>query len=328
MSRISRLPKLPLLLQRKIYKTGQTRGADDDVIYQNRVSRNSTVLIPLELYDLIKLPDNEKAFERGYIVLIKPEDYFNSPNIDTYLKDKGIELGNNAVIFYQLRSDWEKYNPSRFGWTPAKSRETPVGGNYVARIAGTTALDGKSEKISFGFNTKGLKGAGIRLYEYSSENNTNLCRIQLEAIFWMCEDSYMAVTEFGMSKVDALFRKENILAAAERHNLLNIDALYEARIIDHNKRTICPLCLERLSAYSFFNRMQQAIGREVHDLTITEVNLFHINELKYGEYNHKPYNLGWGHHHCNVVVKDSGINETIKWMETVLKNNKRTLDDR
>ena len=35
----------PKLVQTKIYKTGQTRGADDDVIYQNRVGRNSTVLI-------------------------------------------------------------------------------------------------------------------------------------------------------------------------------------------------------------------------------------------------------------------------------------------
>ena len=41
----STLPRLPQLLGRKIYKTGQTRGADDDVIFQNRVGRNSTVLI-------------------------------------------------------------------------------------------------------------------------------------------------------------------------------------------------------------------------------------------------------------------------------------------
>ena len=32
-------PKLPQLLERKLSKTGQTRGADDDVIFQNRVSR-------------------------------------------------------------------------------------------------------------------------------------------------------------------------------------------------------------------------------------------------------------------------------------------------
>jgi hypothetical protein len=67
--------------------------------------------------------------------------------------------------------------------------------------------------------------------------------------------------------------------------------------------------------------MAQAEGREVPDLTVTEINLFHINELRYGVYNHKPYNIGWGHHHCNVVTKDSGIIETLKWMKKVLKTN-------
>ena len=45
----------------------------------------------------------------------------------------------------------------------------------------------------------------------------------------------------------------------------------------------------------------------VPDLTVTEINLFHIRELRIGEFNHRPYNLGWGHHHCNVVCKDSGL---------------------
>ena len=29
------IPRLPELLNRKVYKTRQTRGSDDDVIYQN-----------------------------------------------------------------------------------------------------------------------------------------------------------------------------------------------------------------------------------------------------------------------------------------------------
>ncbi|MFM5946888.1 MAG: BstXI family restriction endonuclease, partial [Dolichospermum sp.] len=71
----------------------------------------------------------------------------------------------------------------------------------------------------------------------------------------------------------------------------------------------------------FFSRLEQAEGRKVPDLTVTQINLFHIEELKYGAYNHRPYNLGWGHHHCNVVVKDSGITETIEWMYRVVKVN-------
>ena len=61
----------------KLYKTGQTRGADDDVIYQNRVKRNSTVLIPYSEYEQCKnAPTQNGKYENGFIVLIKPEDFF------------------------------------------------------------------------------------------------------------------------------------------------------------------------------------------------------------------------------------------------------------
>ena len=67
----SRAPNLPDLIKSKLYKTGQTRGADDDVIFQNRVNRNSTVLIPYEVFDFFRVaPDNNGVFENGFIVLI------------------------------------------------------------------------------------------------------------------------------------------------------------------------------------------------------------------------------------------------------------------
>ena len=103
--------------------------------------------------------------------------------------------------------------------------------------------------------------------------------------------------------------------------MLDYERLVGDRVINNERRTICPLCLEELSGAGFFNRMAQAVGREVPDLTITEINLFHIKELRYGTYNHCPYNLGWGHHHCNVVTKDSGIEETLKWMDGILQRN-------
>jgi hypothetical protein len=72
-----RLPKLPKLLDRKIYKTGQTRGADDDDIFQNRVSRASTVLIPYPVWTAhFTREQAARIFGKGYIVLISPSDYF------------------------------------------------------------------------------------------------------------------------------------------------------------------------------------------------------------------------------------------------------------
>ena len=104
---------------------------------------------------------------------------------------------------------------------------------------------------------------------------------------------------------------------ANNLGLLDKSLMKRMRIINNDGQTICPLCLERISARNFCKRIEQAEGRDVPDLTVTETSLFHINELRMGQLNHRPYNLGWGHHHCNVVVKDSGIERTLEWMQEV-----------
>lgn len=314
------LPKIPKLLQRKIYKTGQTRGADDDVIYQNRVGRNSTVLIPYAYFDICSVaPDQDGVFERGYIVLIKPEDYFDNAAFKAEMTEKQLVLGENALLFYETREQWHTYNPDKKGFIPPNSRTTPLGGQYVARVPSTTAA--KDEKINRGYTTSGLKGAGIRIYEYSSSNNTIDCRLQLEYVFWLCYDADKVMLEEGMTQDQIDLRRKEITLIADEKGLADRDHLIASRIINDEDQCICPLCLKPLSANGFLNRLEQAHGRDVPDLTVTQINLFHIDELKTGEFNHRPYNLGWGHHHCNVVVKDSGIEDTLKWMDEVIENN-------
>lgn len=311
---MARLPKLPPLLDRKISKTGQTRGADDDEIFQNRVGRNSTVLIP---YTEWKPEYAVKGFENGYIVLLPPR-LIN--DLDE-LKAQNIILGTNAVLFYETRKDWSDYNPDSKGMTPATSRTAPLGGQYVARVPATTAHE-DNQKINLGFTKTSLKGAGIRFYEYADHDTIVAARIQLEAIFWHCEDAVRAAMDAGMSQTDIQQRKKGILDKCQDNGLLDYEQLREKRILDADNYTVYPLCLERLQGRGFMTRLSQMQGREVPDLTVTEVSLFHIHELRPGEFNHKPYNLGWGHHHCNVVVKDSGIFPTLKWFVDVLKRNR------
>lgn len=112
-------PKLPALLKSKIYKTGQTRGADNDVIYQNRVNRNNTVLIPYQFSNPIEYPDDSDSFENGYIVLLRPDTYSNKSETKTDLEQRGLVLGSNCLIFYETRADWDQYNPAALGWKPA-----------------------------------------------------------------------------------------------------------------------------------------------------------------------------------------------------------------
>jgi hypothetical protein len=315
-----KLPKLPQLLDRKIYKTGQTRGADDDVIYQNRVSRASTVLIPYSVWDLAGAPPpGEISFERGFIALVSPSEYFGNANIEADLAARGLELGTNALVFYETRSQWLANNPNNLGWVVAQSRLPPLGGQYVARIAAITAEDG--ERIVRGFNTTANKGAGIRSYEYASAATIKACRFQLESLFWLCHDADVVALANGMSAADAKARKEAILEISAENGLLDEGRLKTARMLSAEGHTVCPLCIEEFSSEGFFNRLKQAEGREVLDLTVTQLNLFHIEELRYGLYNHRPYNVGWGHHHCNVVAKDSGIMDTLEWMDGVLARN-------
>ena len=304
-----------------MYKTGQTRGADDDVIYQNRVSRSSTVLIPYRCWNLCANPqDGGNGYESGFIVLLSPSEYFGNPNISAELAAKGLALGANALVFYETREAWKAHNPEVLRWKPAKRRTNPLGGHYVARIPATTATE-NGGRIIRGFDVTSSKGAGIRVYEYASSATTAKCRLQLEALFWLCADSETVAATNGMTPEDAATRKATILAQGKESGLLDIARLTKARSLNSRGRTICPLCLDELSGQGFFNRMAQAEGREVTDLTVTQLNLFHIAELRFGVPNHRPYNVGWGHHHCNVVVKDSGILETLEWMRLILNRN-------
>jgi hypothetical protein len=315
-----RIPALPQLLKSKIYKTGQTRGADDDVIFQNRVNRNSTVLIPYNFFNVAQTaPDNDGLFENGFIVLINPNYYFQTPNIEEELNSKNLRLGVNTLLFYETRQEWNDYNPITNNLTPATSRTNPLGGQFVARVPSTTSVN--DEKITLGFNTSGLKGAGIRVYEFASSQTIKDCQFQLEYLFWHCFDSVQVALEAGMTTEQIEERKSHINDICVERDLCDYNLLKENRIIDSEENTVCPLCLEKLKGLGFLSRLAQAEGRIVPDLTVTEINLFHIRELRTGEYNHKPYNLGWGHHHCNVVCKDSGIIDTLKWMKSVVTKN-------
>ena len=151
----SRVPKLPKLLDRKIYKTGQTRGADDDVIFQNRVGRNNTVLIPYGLWVQCQLTAPQ-VYENGFIVLISPTDYFATPNITAQLAAQGLILGVNALVFYETREHWVLHNPDTLQWIPATQRTNPLGGQYVARVPATTAAV-NGEKINRGFTDRDRK---------------------------------------------------------------------------------------------------------------------------------------------------------------------------
>lgn len=308
-------------IDRKISKTTQTRGADNDVIFQNRVKRSGTVLIPYSEFEACKrAPSTDGKYENGFIVLIKPEVYFAFEST-LKLEQQGLKLGENALVFYETREQWNTF-PIRPEWKPATSRKAPLGGEYAARVPATTAEDG--EKIIKGYNVSKMRGAGIRVYEYANSKTIGLCKLQLEYLFWHCYDIDTFLSVCGEEEREILKKKrDKVIKDAHKKGVDDLKRLKEERILDDEGYTICPLCLERISALGFASKMVQVSGREVPDLTITNTSLFHIRELRPGQFNHRLYNLGWGHHYCNVTVADKGVEGTLDWMKRILEKNGR-----
>ena len=316
------LPNLPPLISQKLTKTGYTRGATVRETYQNRVTRNNPVLIRYKDWRLCK-PAVAEQYEKGFIVLIEPSWYFTDNSAHKKLKRKGIRIGHNALLLFERRKDWDDFGPPRRlhnnnRLKVAKSRKSPLGGNYFARIHDT--VSDEDSPIVEGFNTNRLRGAGIRVYEYASQKTIRQCRLQLEALIWLCADAEMKLASAGMSDADIEKRKSAILTAAKSEGLLDTLRLKSLRILNGDGETCCPLCYTPVDTNMFMQRSSQAPGRETYDLTTTQVSLFHLEELRVGQLGHRPYNLAWGHHHCNVVVKDSGIEQTLAWMGEVLDN--------
>jgi hypothetical protein len=322
-ARLSYKLGLPAVIAKKIEKTGYTRGAEKDTVYQNRVRRCSTVLIPVSSWKVgLIIPSD--SFENSYIVLISPEDYFsNSPPTPNPSLPKNLKLGKNLLVLYETRSQWLSYNPSQYNWKPATSRTPPLGGQYIARVPDTTSSQDTQIRHGYIDKNTGGQGAGIRVYEYASSEEIEATRYQLSFLAWRTEGIMDMAREEGVSNPQEC--KERIEEKCEAIGLTDFKLLEKNRILDSQFRTVCPLCLNPIFARELASRVEQAEGRNVPDLTVTTANLFHVKELRAGVYNHRRYNLGWGHHHCNAAARDWGVDLTLKWMEDVLRNNGRIL---
>ena len=308
---------LPKSIGTKLYKTGQTRGAERDEIYQNRVVRSNTALIPLAFWNPRTVPD-PSFFESGHIVFARPAEYFGDDGARSDAVPADLELGKNLLVFFRSREDWDQYDPRRLGWTPATSRDAPLGGQYIARVPDTTSSDHAQIFEGYTGDDSGGVGAGIRFFEYAPSDDIEKTRYQLAYLAWRTVGMEEFARSLGVKGVER--GRAHVDEYCRRHGLATLTKLEQSRLIEGSV-TVCPLCLKPMEAAEMASRVEQMAGREVSDLTVTSANLFHIQELQPGVFNHRPYNLGWGHHHCNAVTRDNGLYPTLAWMEATLRRN-------
>lgn len=171
------------MVYQKITKVSETRGSSSNSIYQNRVSRNGTVLVRYEQWrknSKLRKQAKEGFFETGIVVMIPPKEYFKDTS---RISSLGLELGKNALVLYESQNDLDLYPPEENGLNQATKRfdGESMGGEYLSWVIGT------KEKVLPTGNL--LKGIGIPLYEYAPRDQMSDATLQLEVLYWLCPDS-------------------------------------------------------------------------------------------------------------------------------------------
>jgi len=64
--------------------------------------------------------------------------------------------------------------PKGNAFVPAASRSAPLGGSSLARVAGTVTKAKDGGMVIQGLDSKDMRGAGVRVYEYASSNRRSI----------------------------------------------------------------------------------------------------------------------------------------------------------
>ena len=348
-------------LVKKLTKTKD--GRQGDLLYNRRNSRGSRVLIQYEMFKKLE-EDHLNKYERGYVVVLTPKEYFESKNTPKTDLDPRIELGKNAIVYYQLDDeDWNNL-PIHKDWMQVVEKSSAKDdwtGHFAVNI--TNANETKKSFIvrkeedkdhkSFSWMNKkmkkvnrrvekGLGGKGLGNYDfdYCDEDTLEKTLFQLAYYFWKMDgiddflnDEYNAGKGFGSTgqkNKDNLTKtefkdwlkksKKKVEEYVKKHNLNDEKKLEKSRIFRDGK-VVCPLCLQPMKAKDLTSVIEQDLGRSSAGQTITSIVLLHIDPLRPGKFNHRPFNLGWGHKWCNTIQENLQVDETLIQLAEILKSN-------
>ncbi len=346
---------------KKLTKTREARQGDP--LYKRRNSRTSRVLIQYEMFKNLET-DHLNKYKKGYVVVLTPKEYFESKDTPKTDLDSRIELGKNAIVYYQLDDeDWDNL-PIQNDWIQVVEKSSAKGdwsGHFAVNITNATPKkksfivrkDETKDHNSFKWmkrkvknlkrrvdNGLGGKGLGNYDFDYCDEDTLEKTLFQLAYYFWNMKgindvlvkeyDNGIGFGQNGQIDKNNMTKpkfktwlkesKEAVEKYVQKHNLDDKKKLEESRIF-RNGKVVCPLCLQPMKAEDLTSVIEQDLGRTSAGQTITSIVLMHINPLRPGEFNHRPFNLGWGHKWCNTIQENLQIDETLSELAKILKSN-------
>jgi len=116
-------------------------------------------------------------------------------------------------------------------------------------------------------------------------------------------------TRFGVQAIPQF-----IVDFLNAHGMLDVQRMKAVGMLSKNGIAQCPFCREELSFQELINQAPQQVGRQLSSSNATALHLMHIEPLKMGAFNHKPYNLALGHAKCNHAQGEDSIDESINFL--------------
>ena len=340
-------------LATKVIKTKLARAGKG--IYNRHNSKAYRVIIHYITFKKILEQNIEilNKYEDGYVVMVKPNQYFKDNGEVKEDFHESLKLGKNSFLYFESSHDWKKYSKFCKNFKPVYELHTgdgckePHDEQWIGEIAMfipnaqppqysliCTSGDAKKrtpnekkehEKLQNKYKKKFGKipkqaGLGNLDIDYASRDNLEMICYQLSLMIFkvprMKEELMKRDKDLTISKINNV--EKHVVDFCKKNKLYDIEKLSLVRAVDKKGTPICPLCLEELEAESFFEKKKQDEGREVAHNTQAQIHLMHIEPLRPMKFNHRIYNLGWGHELCNKIQGERSIKETLEDLRRIL----------
>lgn len=270
---------------------------------QNKVNRASTAAVPLNVY--LQYPAlRTHQYDAGFLVYVTPREHFSG------LVPPELRIGHDYIVLYTVQTELDNHPPLQTWSIFELINEAGNGvsswasaydwrGDYYVRVK-------RNSVLYYGGST--AKAIGIRQDEYCSKADQRFVVGQTSYLAWSMPSTR---THFGVATIPT-FVSDYLIA----HNMLDLNRMHSVGMINANGIAQCPFCREELSFQELINQATQQVGRQLSSSNATALHLMHIDPLKMGIFNHKPYNLAFGHAKCNHAQGEDSISQSIDFLFT------------
>jgi len=220
---------LTKILRKRLDKTKEARQGDP--LVKRRNNRENRSLMKLNTYLKLYQEDDLKKFTNGYVVYLRPDEYFDSvTNNRKSSLHKSLVLGKNCIIYYQNISDWNKYSPIGRNWKQVVENTTlkddwsgefavnipnsdPQKLRFIVRTNETkynqsfswmnNEMKNVKERVTSSRESLGGKGLGNYEYDFcTSKEQENVC-YQLAYLIWNTKGMIDLLVKEATEKIDS-----------------------------------------------------------------------------------------------------------------------------